>query len=138
MREMTLFISNSDLALNRQVEVEATMKGVDLSEYIHKALELKESVSALGGRMRLDITYQLFQENSRLDESEQSLADLGVVHNASIQIRIFVTQRVGHRVSTPVDYRHSNETESLIPSRILKRLLRTAFSHLVSQDEFSI
>jgi len=139
MTEMTLSIANPHLDLNRQIQVEATMSGVALSVYVHKALALKESVSALDGKMCLEISYQLFKEDTRLDTSEQSLAELGVGDRTSIELRVLVTQKiVVCRGSPPVDYRSDDEETAPIPPAILNRLLQKAFGHLTTQKGSSL
>lgn len=130
-----LFVSNAQLEINRQFHVDSALSGIEFCQHVYEALELKGHVSAIGGRMRLQFTYQLLKNDILLDELETPLATLGIADGSQIALKVSVVQIAHNRVSAPVGYRAEGSLDDIIPLPILKRLLAEAFGHLKAIEQ---
>jgi nucleoside phosphorylase len=126
-----IYIYNQALNIRRVLSVQPNLSGRQLDAQVRTALELKDSVSVLGGNVGMRFEYILLHQGSPIPEHSK-LSEVGVMSNSDLELQITMVPFAPDQPSQPLVLRGPSLPVGGLPPRLAEQLLIQAFGHLLT------
>lgn len=124
-----LYIRNRDLSVEHVLAVPELSSGEELDSRVREGLELKDSVTAFGGKVGMRFFYQLAHAGKPVPLDMTPLPELGITDGATIALEVQIEQFDPHG-SSPIGRYRQGAAKDFSPA-ITHHLIKLAFGHLM-------
>lgn len=123
-----VYIFNKTFSVQHFMRIFPEVSGEKLFAQVRTALDLKENVSAIGGKVGLRFQYELLF-NGKPIPKHLPLSHCGIKNEDSVDLKVLVEHFAPGKPAHPTEYRNK-ESNIELDAKLKEKLYKQAFGHL--------